>query len=485
MTGAREPLDGLRDTSTATGTDPTRDPDGATDRLRAPNHPRLPDADRPVHDPHRKPMATIRRERRTVATVFLAPALMILTFLVAWPIARTVWLSLHDSAGQHWVGLHNYITIFSAADTRRALLNNAVWVAVAPTLVTVFGLIFAVLTERVRLSTAFKTILVMPMAVSLVSTGVAWRLVYDDSPDRGVLNAAISAVHDVFRPASPYPGARPRDDSALSGTGDGGYTSIHTFAAGTEVMLPLVGVARNTVPGTAVQAAAPATAGGALSGVVWLDFTTGGGGRAGAIDRGEKGLPGIRVQALRDGRVVASTATDHAGRFSFPGLSGSGYALALPASNFAAPFGGISWLGPSLITPSIIVSYLWIWAGFAMLIISAGLAALPRETLEAARVDGASEWQVFRRVTIPLVRPVLVVVMVTLIINVLKIFDLVYVIAPDSSQSAATVVALQMYKVSFGGGLDDGLGSALGVLLFVLVLPAMLFNIRRLRRDPS
>ena len=145
----------------------------------------------------------------------------------------------------------------------------------------------------------------------------------------------------------------------------------------------------------------------------------------------------------------------------------------------------MSWLGPSLITPSIIVSYLWIWAGFAMVLISAGLAALPRESLEAARVDGATEWRVFRMVTVPLVRPVLVVVMVTLVINVLKIFDLVYILAPDSSQSAATVVAVQMYKVSFGGGQDNGLGSALGVLLFLLVVPAMVFNIRRLRRDQA
>ncbi|GIH20783.1 ABC transporter permease [Rugosimonospora africana] len=483
MTGAGKPFEGPARASTATGTDPARDP-ATTARRRVAVIPRPTGPDRP--DPARQagPPATVRRERRTVAAVFLAPALMILALLVAWPIARTVWLSLHDSAGQHWVGLRNYITIFSAADTRRALLNNAVWVAVAPTLVTVFGLIFAVLSQRVRLATVFRTILVMPMAVSLVSTGIAWRLVYDESPDRGVLNAAISVVHDVFRPASPYPGARPRDATVLSAAGHGGYASTHTFAVGTQVMLPLVGVARDTVPGGAVQAAAPGTTNGALSGVVWLDFTPGGG-RVGAIDRGEQGLPGIRVQAVRDGRVVASATTDHAGRFTFTGLHGSGFTLALPASDFAAPFGGVSWLGPSLITPAIIVAYLWIWAGFAMLIISAGLGALPRETLEAARVDGASEWQVLRRVTIPLVRPVLIVVMVTLIINVLKIFDLVYVIAPDSSQDAATVVAVQMYKVSFGGSLDKGLGSALGVLLFVLVIPAIAFNVRRLRRDPS
>ncbi len=166
-----------------------------------------------------------------------------------------------------------------------------------------------------------------------------------------------------------------------------------------------------------------------------------------------------------------------------PGLTGEGYTIRLAANNFTEPFNGLTWLGPGLITPAVIGAYIWIWAGFAMVLISAGLAALPREALEAARVDGATEWQVFRRVTIPLVRPVLVVVLVTLTINVLKIFDLVYVLAPESSQDEANVIALEMYRVSFGGGLDYGLGSALAVLLFVLVLPAMLFNIRRLRRE--
>jgi ABC-type sugar transport system permease subunit len=117
-----------------------------------------------------------------------------------------------------------------------------------------------------------------------------------------------------------------------------------------------------------------------------------------------------------------------------------------------------------------------------MVLIAAGLAAIPREALEAARVDGATEWQVFRRVTIPLVRPVLVVVVVTLMINVLKIFDLVFVIPPESSQPAANVIALEMWRVAFGAR-DLGLGSALGMLLFFVVLPAMLFNIRRFRKE--
>jgi alpha-glucoside transport system permease protein len=181
--------------------------------------------------------------------------------------------------------------------------------------------------------------------------------------------------------------------------------------------------------------------------------------------------------------VVATTETDSAGGFSFDDLTGDGYTVRLAASNFAEPFRGLTWLGPDLITPAIILAYIWIWAGFAMVLISAGLASIPRDALEAARIDGANEWQVFRKITVPLVRPVLAVVVVTLTINVLKIFDLVYVLAPESSQDEANVIALEMYRVSFGGGLDYGLGSALAVLLFLLVLPAMLFNIRRLRRE--
>ncbi len=123
------------------------------------------------------------------------------------------------------------------------------------------------------------------------------------------------------------------------------------------------------------------------------------------------------------------------------------------------------------------------WAGFAMVLIAAGLASVPRELLEAARVDGATEWQVFRRVTVPLLAPVLAVVLVTLMINVLKIFDLVFIIAPGSAQDDANVLALQLYRSSFGTDSHLGLGSAIAVLLLLLVIPVMLFNIRRMRRE--
>jgi ABC-type sugar transport system permease subunit len=84
---------------------------------------------------------------------------------------------------------------------------------------------------------------------------------------------------------------------------------------------------------------------------------------------------------------------------------------------------------------------------------------------------------------VPLLAPVLLVVLVTQVINVLKVFDLVYVIAPGSTLPNANVLAVQMWNVSFGGAQDQGLGSAIGVFLYALVLPAMYFNIRRLRNE--
>src|SRR5256885_16271341 len=105
------------------------------------------------------------------------------------------------------------------------------------------------------------------------------------------------------------------------------------------------------------------------------------------------------------------------------------------SATFRKPFGGVSWLGSKLITPSIIIAYIWVWAGFAMVVIAAGLAAIPRDTLEAARTDGASEWQVFRPVTGPLLAPVLSVVFITMLFNGLKVFHIVVSGGPGSTQT--------------------------------------------------
>ncbi|WP_062645682.1 ABC transporter permease subunit [Streptomyces maremycinicus] len=425
-----------------------------------------------------------RRRGRTVALLFVLPALLLLGALVVYPVLFSVGRSFFDASGTRFVGGDNYTEMFRDPATLKAVRNTAVWVVVAPTLLTGLGLILAVLVEKVRWATAFKLLLFMPMAVSFLAAGIIFRLAYDEDPDKGVLNAAAVGVHDAFRDTAGYPTARARDGAGLTRGADGSYRTGTTVSPGDTVTLGLVGVAPKDLPAGAEPASAAAARPAGpdeLRGVVYLDFTPGGGGKQGAVDRQESGLPKVRVEAVRDGKTVASTTTAADGSFRFPGLETGSYSVALPGSNFSQPYDGISWLGPALVTPAIIGAYLWIWTGFAMVLIGAGLSTLPRDSLEAARMDGANEWQVFRRITVPLLAPVLTVVFVTLVINVMKVFDLVYIIAPGPVQEDATVLATQMWLVSFGGGNDQGLGSALGVLLLLLVIPAMVFNVRRFR----
>ncbi|GLZ31802.1 ABC transporter permease [Lentzea sp. NBRC 105346] len=416
------------------------------------------------------------------AVPFLLPALLVLAALVLYPLVFSVFRSFFDSSGTEFVGLSNYVETFTDPRTLTAFRNNVIWVVVAPAAVTGLGLVLAVLTERIRWATAFRLVLFMPMAISLFASGIIFRLVYEEDPNQGVVNAALVGVHDVFVPPSAYPGARPREGAPFTATPDG-FVGNASVQPGSTVLVPLVGFSPGGIPKEARSVSEPTAGTGEIRGVVWLDVSVGG--KAGQLDPLERGLPGITVEAVRDGKVVSRTTAGDDGRFTFPGLASGDYQLRLPPSNFALPFRGLTWLGPSLVTPVIISSWIWIMTGFAITFIAAGLSAIPRDALEAARVDGATEWQVFRRVTIPLLSPVLLVVFVTLVINVLKIFELVFVIAPGSVQEEANVLALQMWQVSFGTGGDQGVGSALAVILFLLVAPAMLFNIRRFRREQS
>jgi alpha-glucoside transport system permease protein len=419
--------------------------------------------------------------RKAVAALFLLPALVLLGALVVYPIGYSVVRSFYDANGDAFSGVDNYRTLFTDDGIRTAFKNNVIWVVFAPAVSTALGLIFAVLTERVRWGTAFKLVVFMPMAISMLAAGIIFRLVYDQDPAKGVANAVWVGVHDTFAQSSAFPKAHPGRESPLVPQG-GGFITKAPVHAGQPVTLPLVGVAPDQMPDGAKKAAAARPEPGRITGTTWQDFTRGKGvGRLGAPDPSELGYAGMRIEAVKDGKVVASAKASGDGTFTLP-ASADGARLRLPASNFREPYNGVEWLGPSLVTPAVIGAYVWMWAGFAMVLIAAGLAGVPRELLEAARVDGANEWQVFRRVTVPLLAPVLAVVAVTLMINVLKIFDLVFIIAPGSSQDDANVLALELYRKGFSED-QPGIASAIAVFLLLLVIPVMLFNIRRLRRE--
>ncbi len=148
-------------------------------------------------------------------------------------------------------------------------------------------------------------------------------------------------------------------------------------------------------------------------------------------------------------------------------------------------FGGLpqAWLNtPGINNVALIVIYVWIWTGFCMVILSAALKSIPADVLEAARVDGASEISIFFRVIVPLISPTIAVVATTMIINLLKIFDIIYV--TTGGNYGTDVVAIEYYIQAFNFN-DFGISSALAVILLLAIIPVMIFNIRRFREQEA
>jgi alpha-glucoside transport system permease protein len=423
--------------------------------------------------------------RPLVALAFMLPALVLLGALILYPVFDTVAQSFQDQDTRQLVGLDNYTRALDRDTTITALKNTLIWVVLVPGLITGGGLIFAVLSERVRYGTAIKVILFMPMAISALSVGVIWRIMYEQDPDRGFVNAVIGAGVDTVRGEGSYPNATVAAEQDLEQPNPkAAVTSNQEVAAGDTVTFGLVSITDEEVPAEAEQAAAPEGTEGAITAVAWRDFKPGGG-TAGEIEEDELGLPNVAVELVdSSGEVVASETTGSDGSATFEDPGGGPFTARVAASNFDEGFKGFAWLAPALVTPSIIAAFIWGGIGFAVIVIGAGLAALPRDLLEAARTDGATEWQVFRMITVPLMAPILGVVFITMTINVLKIFDIVYVTAPGGSINAASVVALDMWRTSFQAR-QFGIGAAIAIFLFLMVIPIMVLNLRRFRRDES
>lgn len=142
----------------------------------------------------------------------------------------------------------------------------------------------------------------------------------------------------------------------------------------------------------------------------------------------------------------------------------------------------VGWLleRPWINNLALIVVGVWIWTGFAMVILSAAYKGIPNELKEAARVDGASEWQLFWRISLPYIQSTIAVVTTTMIINVLKVFDIVYVMT--NGNFGTEVVANRMYKEMFQFR-NFGRAGAVAVVLFLAILPLILVNIRRFRQQ--
>jgi alpha-glucoside transport system permease protein len=116
-----------------------------------------------------------------------------------------------------------------------------------------------------------------------------------------------------------------------------------------------------------------------------------------------------------------------------------------------------------------------------MVVLSAAIKSIPDEIVEAARIDGASEMQVFRHITVPSILPTIVVVTTYMVINALKVFDIVFVIG-NAESNGTEVVAERMIRWFFISG-HDGRASAIAVVLFLAVIPVMIWNVRKFREQ--
>jgi alpha-glucoside transport system permease protein len=288
-------------------------------------------------------MRNVLKRRNWWFLLWIAPAVILLLFFFIYPLLLTIQFSFQNGDSTRFVGLKNYQVIFTNPLMVEVLKNNLLWLVLATLLAVGLGLMIAILIDRVKIESIIKSTLFIPMAISFVSAGVIWRLVYlynpPDQPQGGLFNAILS----LFK----------------------------------------------------------------LPPQVWL----------------------------------ANSAFN----------------------NFA-----------------LILVYVWMWTGFCMVIISAALKNIPDEIAEAAKIDGASRFSMFWYITIPMVRPTIAVVATTMIINILKIFDVVYVMTGGNYHT--DVIAMEFYNQLYIIQ-NYGLASALALILFLCVIPIVYFNIRRLRAE--
>lgn len=178
--------------------------------------------------------------------------------------------------------------------------------------------------------------------------------------------------------------------------------------------------------------------------------------------------------------VGASTIWGFMYRYEAPGTSQTGLLNAIWTGIGGQP---VAWLNnPAINDFSLIIIMIWLQAGFAMVLLSAAIKNVPHDTLEAARIDGATELQIFWRVIVPQIASTIVVVLTTITILVLKVFDIVYVLT--NGNFGTEVIANAFYNEIFTNG-NFGRAAAMVVVLMLATVPIMILNIRRFRAEES
>jgi ABC-type sugar transport system permease subunit len=314
-----------------------------------------------------------------------------------------------------------FLSLAVFTNLRGTLFNNLWWVVMVTTSATVLGLAIAALADRSKGESVAKSLIFMPMALSFVGAGIIWRFMY------------------LARPAN-------RPQTGVLNTlwvGIGSLSvSERALTAGVVLLVVAAGLTIFGVAGLRVGALGVGWA--ALLLAMWTGWL-------GARFLGGRGIAG------------AST-TDGVAEIT-PLLFISGTQQVGAYNNLF-----------------IMIPFIWIYTGFAMVIFSAAIKGVPADLLEAGRVDGASESQAFWRIVLPQIRPTIGVVLTTIIVVVMKVFDIVKVMT--NGNFGTQVLANEMWNRAFQDA-NFGVGSAVAVVLFLSVLPVMFVNIRRMQKDAA
>ena len=233
----------------------------------------------------------------------------------------------------------------------------------------------------------------------------------------------------------------------------------------------------------------PGTLGSLKNNVLWLIFFTGltvGGGLIVAVLVDRVRYESFAKSVIFVPLAISFVAAGVIWRFMYdyrpPGQPQTGTLNAVVTTLGGDPIAWLSTQQFQLNNFALIIVGAWMWTGFCMVILSAGLKGISTELLEAARVDGANEWQVFRRIVFPLLLPTMAVVATTMVITALKAFDVVYVMTNGNFDTE--VIANRMYKEMFSFS-HFGRASAVAVVLLLAIVPIMLLNIKRFREQEA
>ncbi len=302
------------------------------------------------------------------------------------------------------------------AALRGTVFNNLWWVVAVTTLASVFGLAVAVLADRAKMENIAKSLIFMPMAISFVGAGIIWRFVYNAREVRQDQTGVLNAIW-----------------VALGQLSNSGWPKV--LAA---LLLAAV-----------------------IAGLGYMSWR---GYKAGATGL----FAGSLVTALPFLYILVRLLTNGIGGFS---VADDGTILKETILvRESSPYNNLF----------LMVVLIWIQTGFTMVIFSAAIKAVPSDLIEASKVDGATESQTFWRVTIPQIAPTIGVVITTLIVLVMKVFDIVKVMTNGNFDTQ--VLANAMFTTAFTN-FNFGKGSALAVLILLSVLPVMILNIRRMQKE--